>query len=158
MTDKAVRALLAKLLSWEDSHVGLDAAVAGIPEPMRGKRAPGGAHSPWELLEHLRITQHDILDFSRNSAYKERQWPKDYWPSTPAPPSAAAWDASIAQFTRDREALQTLASDPAIDLAAKIPHGDGQTYMRELVLAADHTAYHVGQLVLLRQLLGIWKR
>jgi len=158
MTETAVRELLAKLLSWEDSHVGFDAAVAGIPEPMRGKRAPGGAHSPWELLEHLRITQHDILDFSRNSDYKELQWPKDYWPSTPVPPSAAAWDASIAQFTRDRKALQTLASDPAIDLAAKIPHGDGQTYMRELVLAADHTAYHVGQLVLVRQLLGIWKR
>lgn len=157
MTDTAVRELLAKILSWEDSHVGFDAAVAGIPEPMRGRRV-SGAHSPWELLEHIRITQHDILDFSRNGDYKEMQWPKDYWPSTPAPPSATAWDASIVQFTHDREALQKLASDPAIDLTAKIPHGDGQTFMRELVLAADHTAYHVGQLVLVRQLLGIWKR
>ena len=109
MTETAVRELLAKLLAWEDSHVGFDAAVAGIPEPMRGKRIPWGAHSPWELLEHLRITQHDILDFSRNSNYKELQWPEDYWPPMPVPPSAAAWDASIAQFTRDREALQTLA-------------------------------------------------
>jgi uncharacterized damage-inducible protein DinB len=157
MTDRAVRELLVKLLSWEDSHVGFDAAVAGIPGPMRGKRV-SGAHSPWELLEHIRITQHDILDFSRNSGYTERQWPKDYWPPTPAPPSAAAWDASIVQCARDREALQKLASDPDIDLTAKIPHGDGQTYMRELVLAADHAAYHVGQLVLVRQLLGIWKR
>jgi len=156
MTDNAVRAQLAKLLSWEDSHVGFDAAVAGIPEPMRGKRVPG-AHSPWELLEHIRITQHDILDFSRNSDYEEMQWPKDYWPATPAPPSAAAWDASILQCTRDREALQKLAVDPNVDLTAKIPHGDGQTYMRELVLAADHASYHVGQLVLVRQLLGIWK-
>lgn len=157
MTDKAVRELLAKLLSWEDAHVGFDVAVADIPEHLRGTRV-SGLHSPWELVEHMRITQHDILDFSRNRDYQERQWPQDYWPPMPAPPSAAAWDGSIAQFTRDRESLQNLASDPAIDLTATIPHGDGQAYMRELVLAADHTAYHIGQLVLVRQLLGIWKR
>src|SRR4051794_13934603 len=152
-----MRELLAKLLAWSDAHVGFDDAVANLPEPVRGTR-PSGLHSPWELLEHLRITQHDILDFCVNPEYKEMNWPQDYWPESPAPPSALAWNDSIAQFTRDRQALQKLAADPAIDLAAKIPHGEGQTYGREILLVADHTSYHVGQLVLVRQLLGAWKR
>lgn len=157
MTDTAVRDLLVKLLGWEDAHVGFDDAVARIPEHMRGTQA-SGLHSPWELVEHLRITQHDILDFCRNSEYEEKDWPQDYWPPTPAPSSSSAWDESIAQFRRDREALQKLAASPAVALGDRIPHGEGQTYMRELVLAADHAAYHVGQLVIVRQLLGIWKR
>ena len=111
----ALRAQLSRILSWQDAHVGFEKAVEGLASKLRGVRVEGFPHSAWELLEHLRITQHDILDFSRNSNYKELQWPKDYWPSTPVPPSADAWDASIAQFTRDRQALQTLASDPAID-------------------------------------------
>jgi uncharacterized damage-inducible protein DinB len=156
MTDAAVRDLLVKLLGWEDGHVGFDKAVARVPDHIRGKQV-SGLHSLWELVEHLRITQHDILDFCRNKDYEEMEWPQDYWPTTPAPSSAAAWDESVAQFKRDRELLQQMASDPNVDLTARIPHGQGQTYMRELVLAADHTAYHVGQLVLVRQLLGIWK-
>jgi len=156
MNDQAVREFVAKLLAWEDAHVGFDAAAADIPEQYRGKRA--GAHSAWELVEHIRIAQHDILDFSRNRNYKEMEWPKDYWPPTPAPPSPAAWDESLAAVRRDREALQQMALDTSIDLTQKIPHGDGQTYLRELLLVADHTAYHVGQLVLVRQSLGIWKR
>jgi DinB superfamily len=156
VTDAAVRDLLAKVLGWEDSHVGFDNAVDGIPEHMRGTQV-SGLHSPWELVEHLRITQHDILDFCRNKDYEEMEWPQDYWPTTTAPPSASAWDESVVQFKRDRESLQEMASDPNVDLTARIPHGDGQTYMREVVLAADHAAYHVGQLVLVRQLLGIWK-
>jgi uncharacterized damage-inducible protein DinB len=157
MTDTAVRDLLVKLLGWEDAHVGFDDAVARIPERMRGTQV-SGLHSPWELVEHLRITQHDILDFCLNSDYKEKDWPQDYWPATPAPPSSSAWDKSIAQFRRDREALQKLAANPDLNLEDTIRHGEGQTYMRELVLAADHAAYHVGQLVMVRQLLGIWKR
>jgi hypothetical protein len=157
MTDTVARKLLASLLAWEDAHVGFDDAVAGIPADMRGAQV-SGLHSPWELVEHLRITQHDILNFSVNPGYEELKWPQDYWPSTPAPASAAAWDDSVAQFGLDREALQKLAADPAVELTAKIPHGDGQTYLREIVLAADHAAYHVGQLVLVRQVLGIWKR
>jgi hypothetical protein len=156
MTDTAVRDLLVKVLSWEDAHVGFEAAVAGIPELMRGTRV-SGLHSPWELVEHLRITQHDILDFCGNKEYEEMEWPRGYWPPTPAPPSPSAWDESVAQFKRDRESLQQMASDPNVELTARIPHGNGQTYMRELVLVADHSAYHVGQLVLVRQLLGIWK-
>jgi uncharacterized damage-inducible protein DinB len=155
MNDQAVRDLVAKLLAWEDAHVGFDAAVAGIPEQDRGRRA--GAHSPWELVEHIRITQHDILDFTRNSDYKEMEWPKNYWPPTPAPPSAAAWDESLTAFRRDRDALKQMALDASVDLTHKIPHGSGQTYLRELLLVADHTAYHVAQLVMVRQVLGIWK-
>lgn len=157
MNDNAIRDLLARLLAWEDTHVGFDDAVADIPEDMRGKQ-PSGLHSPWELVEHLRITQHDILDFSVNPKYEEMEWPKDYWPASPQPSSSAEWENSIAQFKRDRVALQQLTANPGIDLTAKIPHGTGQTYLREIVLVVDHTAYHVGQLVLVRQLLGIWKR
>ncbi len=155
MNDQAVRELLAKLLSWEDSHAGFDAAVDGIPEQFRGKRA--GAHSPWELIEHMRIAQHDILDFSRNKDYHEMEWPKEYWPKSPAPSSTAEWEASIEAFRKDREGLRQLALDGSMDLTAPIPHGSGQTYLREIVLAADHTAYHVGQLILARHMLGIWK-
>jgi len=155
MSDQSVRELLAKMLSWEDAHAGFDAAVEGIPEDFRGKRA--GAHSPWELVEHLRLAQHDILDFCRNKDYQEMEWPEDYWPPSPAPSSTAEWDQSIAAFRKDRDGLRELALDRSVDLAATIPHGSGQTYLREIVLTADHTAYHVGQLILVRQMLGVWK-
>jgi len=155
MSDQSVRELLAKMLSWEDAHAGFDAAVEGIPEDFRGKRA--GAHSTWELVEHLRLAQHDILDFCRNKDYQEMEWPKDYWPPSPAPSSTAEWDQSIAAFRKDRDGLRELALDRSVDLAATIPHGSGQTYLREIVLTADHTAYHVGQLILVRQMLGVWK-
>ncbi len=156
MTTDAIRDHVAKLLSWEDAHAGFDAAIAGIPEELRGA-TPSGLHSPWELLEHLRITQHDILDFCRNPDYEELRWPQDYWPPAPVPPSAAAWDDSIERYRKDRKALQRVAADARIELGASIPHGAGQTYLRELLLTADHSAYHVGQLILVRQLLGAWK-
>jgi hypothetical protein len=107
-------------------------------------------------VEHLRITQHDILDFCRNPDYRQPVWPDDYWPDGDGPPSTAAWTESVRAFQGDREALQALAGDPAIDLLATIPHGDGQTYLRELLLAADHAAYHVGELIVVRRLLGCW--
>jgi uncharacterized damage-inducible protein DinB len=155
--DKVLRALLQKLLDWEDAHVGFDTAVAGIPPRLRGRRPAGAPHSAWELVEHIRLAQADILDFCVNAKYKEQRWPDDYWPSSRAPKSEAAWKKSLAQFRRDRRALQRLAADETLDLAAAIPHGSGQTCLRELLLVADHTAHHVGQLVLVRQLLGIWK-
>jgi DinB superfamily len=155
--DKAVRQMLSSVLAWEDAHASFETAVAGIPAALRGSTPTGAPHSPWQLLEHLRITQHDILDFCVNPQYEELSWPADYWPASATPPSSAAWDRSIRQFLKDRSALQKLAADPATVLRAKIPHGSGQTYLRELVLVADHTAYHVGQLVLLRELLGIWR-
>jgi uncharacterized damage-inducible protein DinB len=154
-SNDALRALLSKLLDWEDAHIAFDAAVDEIPPESRGARPVGVPHSPWQLLEHLRICQHDILEFCRNPSYVELKF-EDYWPSTVAPPTAAAWDESVADFRRDRHALKKLASDPSVDLFASIPHGAGQTYLRELVLVADHNAYHVGQLVLLRRLLGVW--
>jgi uncharacterized damage-inducible protein DinB len=155
--EEALRALLARLLAWEDAHVPFDAAVAGIPPESRGVAAEGAPHTPWQLLEHLRICQWDILEFCRNPAYVELKF-QDYWPPTPAPPTEGAWDESVAAFRRDRDALKELASDRDVDLFAPIPHGSGQTYARELVLVADHNAYHVGQLVLLRRLLGAWRK
>jgi hypothetical protein len=155
--DAPIREQLRRLLAWEDAHVGFDKAIADIPSVLRGKQPAGLPYSAWQLLEHLRRAQRDILDFCRNSNYEEPNWPDDYWPTSPDPPSEAAWDATIRQFREDREAIQALAMDPDVDLTAKIPHGNGQTYLRELVLAADHAAYHIGQLVVVRRLLGDWK-
>jgi uncharacterized damage-inducible protein DinB len=152
----ALRAQLRRILSWQDAHVGFEKSVEGLAPKLRGVRVAGFPHSAWELLEHLRITQHDILDFCRNADYVEITWPDDYWPSSAEPPSEAAWDASIAAFREDRAALEALAADEAIDLFATIPHGSGQTYIRELLLVADHNAYHLGQLVVVRQQLGAW--
>jgi hypothetical protein len=151
-----VRDQLARLLSWEDAHVGFDAAVAGLAPGLRGKAPAGLPYSPWQIIEHLRITQHDILDFCINPDYEELSWPDHHWPRSASPPSEVAWHNSIAAFRHDRSALEALAVDPAIDLDARIPHGTGQTYLRELVLAADHAAYHIGQLVVVRRLLGAW--
>src|SRR5262249_52091614 len=134
-----------------------DAAVTGIPPKLRGAVPNGWDYSAWQLVEHLRLAQADILAFCLSASYREKKWPEGYWPKKPSPPGAAAWTASIARFRRDRAKLQRLARNPRIDLAATVPHGTHQTYLRELLLAADHTAYHVGQLVALRKQLGIWR-
>jgi uncharacterized damage-inducible protein DinB len=155
--DPSVREFVGRLLTWEDAHAGFDTAVNAIPPAVRGTQPAGLPYSPWQLLQHLRLAQHDILEFCRNADYEELTWPDDYWPASPAPPSAGAWDEAVQAFHRDRAALQELASNPKVDLLARIPHGDGQTYLREIVLAADHAAYHVGQLVLMARLLGVWK-
>jgi len=154
--DKALRAQLVKLLDFQDAHVGFDRALKGVPPRLRGARPEGAEHSLWQLLEHLRIAQADILEFCVNSKYKEKQWPDDYWPKAPAPRNAAAWTKAIAAYRRDRKAFQRLTANPTIDLAATIPHGTGQTYLREILLVADHNAYHIGQIVALRRRLGIW--
>ena len=154
--DHALRQLLATVLAWGDAHVTFDAAVEKIPVSLRGKRPRGLPHSIWQIVEHARIAQHDILDFCVNPTYREMKWPDDYWPRAAAPPSPAAWSTSLKQFRRDQRGLQTLAADTSIALEARIPHGSGQTYLRELLLVADHNAYHVGQIVLVRQALGIW--
>jgi uncharacterized damage-inducible protein DinB len=155
--DRSLREHLAKLLDWGDAHARVDDAIEGIPARLRGVVPKGDAHSAWQLLEHLRIAQHDILDFSRNPDYEEMDSMEKLWPPTVAPPSPAAWTASVAALRRDRAALKRLAKDAKVDLFARIPHGSGQTYLRELILAADHNAYHAGQLVALRKRLGIWK-
>jgi hypothetical protein len=146
---------LAGVLDWGEAHVTFEASVDGIGPAHRGVVPPGVPYSVWQLVEHLRIAQHDILDFCVNPRYKAMNWPDDYWPRDPAPPSEAAWDESIAGCVRDREAMQRIAREQP-DLTAAIPHGSGQTYLREILLVADHNAYHVGQILLVRRLLGIW--
>jgi hypothetical protein len=158
MSTKAVRDLLGKALAWHEAHASFEDAVKDIPANLRGERPAGLPYSAWELLEHLRVAQRDILDFCIDPHYKEdKKWPDDYWPRSPAPPSDAAWEQSIREFINDRKAMQKLAADASLDLEAKIPHGSGQTYIRELVLTLDHNAYHIGELVLVRRLLGNWK-
>jgi hypothetical protein len=156
MSDLALRAQLAAALDWQAAHATFDAAVEGIPPEMRGRQPEGLPYSPWQLVEHLRITQWDILDFSRNPDYREIRWPDDYWPPSAEPPSPTAWDDSIAAYHADLDALKAMAMDESVDLFARIPHGTGQTYLRELLLVMDHAAYHVGQLVAVRRLLGLW--
>ena len=156
-SDNTLRDLLARVLDWEDAHAGFDKAVADIPPELRSRKPRALPHSAWQIVEHIRLAQHDILDFCRNPRYREMKWPADYWPASPEPPSADAWDASIRAYRRDRKALQRMAKDRKVKLDARIPHGSGQTYLRELLLVADHTSYHVGQLVLVRRLLGNWK-
>ena len=156
VTETSVREHVAAILAWKDAHVDLEAAVAGIPAAKRGERPAGAPHSPWEILEHIRVAQHDILDFCRNPDYHELKWPDDYWPGDAAPPDDGAWDVSLQRYREGRDGLRQLALERSLDLSEKIPHGDGQTYLREILLVADHTAYHVGELVLVRRLLGIW--
>jgi hypothetical protein len=154
---RALRQHLIKLLSSEGAHLDLEDALRGLPPKLRGQRPPKQPHSIWELLEHMRIAQWDILEFSRNPKHNSPKWPEGYWPRTPAPLSAKAWSDSIKHFERDREAMKQLVRDAKTDLFAKIPHGEGQTILREALLVADHNAYHVGEIVSVRQALGAWK-
>ncbi|MBS1912915.1 MAG: DinB family protein [Bacteroidetes bacterium] len=151
-----LRGQLQRVLDWHGAHATFEDSVRSIPTELRGACAPGIPHSPWQLLEHLRLSQLDILDFCRNADYREQKWPDDYWPASAAPPDDDAWDASVAAFIADREELKRMAGDASIDLFARIPHGNGQTILRELLLVVDHNAYHVGQLVIVRRGLGIW--
>jgi uncharacterized damage-inducible protein DinB len=153
-----MRDQIARSLDWGEAHADFDQAIAALAPELRGRRVHGLPHSAWEILEHLRIAQRDILDFAKNANYKEMKWPNEYWPASPEPPSAKAWDESVAQFRRDRAAVKALATNPKIDLAAQIKHAEkpAQTYLRAVLLVIDHNAYHVGELVLLRRLLGAW--
>jgi hypothetical protein len=157
MPDEAIRTQLAHALDWGEAHASFDAAVEDLAPELRGQTPDGLPYSPWQLVEHIRITQADILEFCRSAKYREKQWPKDYWPSSAEPPSAKAWDDSIAAVRRDRAALAKLTTNPETDLAGRVPNGDGQTYLREVLLVLDHTAYHLGELIVVRRLLGAWK-
>lgn len=156
--DQALRRQLARILDWGDAHASFEDAVRGVPAALRGRRARGLPWSAWELLEHIRLAQRDILDFCRDADYRERKWPDDYWPPDPAPPGTGAWARSVAAARRDRAELAALGADPEVDLLAPIPHGSGQTVLREILLAADHAAYHLGQIVAVRRALGCWRR
>lgn len=153
----SVRQHVAELLRSSHAHVDLEAAVKGWPANLRGVKPEGAEHTAWQLLEHIRLAQWDILEFSRDRKHVSPTFPDGYWPKTPAPPSAAAWAKSLRDYRADLDAMEKLVTSKRTDLTAKIPHGTGQTVLREALLIADHTAYHVGQLVLLRRLLGAWK-
>jgi hypothetical protein len=144
--EAALRAHLVELLRGGQAHLTFDEAIKDIPIALRGKRPRGAAHSPWELLEHLRIAQRDILEFSRDAKHESPEWPDGYWPKSPTPPTRNAWKQSADAFRADLEAMIALVRNPKSDLYAKIPHGDGQTLLREALLAADHNSYHYGQL------------
>ncbi|MGC2614104.1 MAG: DinB family protein [Terracidiphilus sp.] len=154
--DAELRKHLVEVLTGGHAHATFEQAVKNLPVELRGKVPKGGEHSPWQLLEHLRLAQWDILDFSRNPKYQAMKWPDDYWPKEKAPADEKAWDKSVRAFKRDLKEMCAMVEDPKTDLFAKIPHGDGQTVLREALLMADHNAYHVGQLMLVRKMLGAW--
>src|SRR5215467_315420 len=149
----SLRKHLDSTLRMEGAHLSFEEALADFPAALRGKKPAGAPHTAWQLLEHMRLAQEDILDFSRNPKYKEKKFPDDYWPAAETPPSDAAWKKSIKQFQADLKAMQALIADTSHDLLAKIPHGSGQTLLREALLVADHNSYHLGQLVFLRKML-----
>jgi hypothetical protein len=157
MDEKSLRKQLAEFLGWSEAHVGWKKALLGFPEKDRGIRPDGTPHSAWELLEHVRLAQWDILEFTRNAKHKSPDWPEGYWPASPVPPSDAAWDRSVNEFHRDLGEMEKLVTDPATDLMAPVAHGSGQTLLREILLLADHSSYHLGQFILVRRLLGNWK-
>jgi uncharacterized damage-inducible protein DinB len=153
----ALRQHLLDLLRGRNAHADFDAVLADFPSRQRELKPPGAPHSAWQLLEHMRIAQSDILEFSRDGKHKSPPWPEGYWPKAETPPSAASWNNSLRSFRADLKAMAKLVGDKRTDLFAKIPHGTGQTILREALLIADHNSYHLGQIILLRRLLGNWK-
>jgi uncharacterized damage-inducible protein DinB len=152
-----LRAHLVRLLDWEEAHVGFDKAILGLPVELRGQRAEGFEHSPWQLLEHMRLAQKDLLDFCLNAEYQHvLAWPDDYWPRGPEPPAPTAWEASVEDFKADLDKVKQLVRNAA-DLFAIVPTGTGQqTCLRTVLLVVDHNAYHLGQMVAVRRALGCW--
>jgi uncharacterized damage-inducible protein DinB len=158
MTDslQALRTIVASSLDWDQAHATFDAAAANLPAELRGRRPENFPHSVWELLEHIRIAQEDLADYMESADHASVKWPDDYWPKTPAPPSDSAWDASLEAVRHGCQRLKAIAMNPAIDLAAPIPWGESRTYLRTILVAVDHTSYHVGQILAVRKLLGAW--
>jgi hypothetical protein len=154
--EKSLRDYLRRVLTWHEAHADWKAALGNLPAKSRGKRPAGASHSPWELVEHMRLATWDILEFSRDAKHVSPEWPSGYWPKSPEPPNAAAWSKSVKELERNLAAMGKLVANPKTDLFAPISHGSGQTILREVLLIADHNAYHLGQLVLVRQLLGCW--
>jgi len=152
----ALRQHLLDLLRGHNAHADFDTVMADFPSRLRGVKPSGAPHSGWQLLEHMRVAQWDIVEFSCNAKHKSPPWPEGYWPKTEAPPNAASWNNSLRSFRADLKAMAKLVADKKTDLFARIPHGNGQTILREGLLIADHNSYHLGQIVILRRLLGIW--
>ncbi len=156
MIDQVVREQLVELLTGEHAHISLAAALRRLPAPLRGRRPGSNAHSIWELLEHMRLAQEDILRYTLDPAWKSPAFPKGYWPKKAAP-TEAEWRNSLKGFRKDLDELIALVRDPKVDPTARIPHGEWRTYLRQVLLTADHNAYHLGQVVETRKLLGAWK-
>ncbi|HTV65264.1 MAG TPA: DinB family protein [Bryocella sp.] len=156
-TDKRLRQQLAKFLDWHEAHADLAAAVDQFPSELRGRVPEGMPYSAWQLLEHIRLALSDIVEFSRDARHKSPPWPEGYWPKKPAPPSDKAWDESVQAIRDNLDTLREMIQDAKQDLFAPLAGGSGQTLLREALLAADHNAYHLGQLVLMRRALGAWK-
>ncbi len=155
--DQALRDHLVALMRGGSAHATFQQAVANFPATLHGQRAKGSPFTPWQLLEHMRIAQWDILEFSRDPKHVSPDFPAGYWPKTDAPPTGTSWEESVRLFERDLRVMEELVKNPATDLFAPIPHGEGQTILREALLVADHNAYHLGQLILIRRLLGAWE-
>jgi hypothetical protein len=153
MTDAVLRSVLVALLRGGDAHSPVESVIREFPVSLAQSRTGALPHTPWRLLEHMRIAQWDILEFSRNADHVSPEFPGGYWPSGDSPPTSRAWDESVAAFCSDLQAMQRLVEDPGSDLLAPIPHGDGQTLLREALLVADHNSYHLGQLVAIRRAL-----
>ena len=156
MNDQQLREHVLYVLKGGGAHLDFDSAVADLPASLRGVCPASLPHSPWRLVEHMRICQWDILEFSRNSAHVSPDFPAGYWPVGDAPPSDGAWDECLESFRGDLAAIAALVADTGVDLLAPFPHGTGQTMLREALLVADHNAYHLGQLVIVRRALGAW--
>jgi Protein of unknown function (DUF664). len=156
-SDESWKGIVASSLDWEQGHLSLENALKDLPANLRGRRPEGLPHSPWELVEHIRIAQHDLLDFCQDPNYhNDLNWPDDYWPPPQDAISDESWEKSLTEIRRDRDALKRLITEPGRDLTAKIPQGTGQTYLRTVLVAVDHAAYHMGELVAVRRLLGAW--
>jgi hypothetical protein len=154
--DRSLRAHLIYLLEGGGAHISFDDALANMPEDVRGKTPPGLDHSVWDLLEHMRIAQWDILEFSKNGKHKSPKWPDEYWPKAGEKPAGAQWNESVRKFQADLKSMRDFVKNPKTDLFAKLPWGDGQTILREALLIADHNAYHLAQIVDARKVLGSW--
>ncbi|HZU32466.1 MAG TPA: DinB family protein [Candidatus Angelobacter sp.] len=148
-----LRQHVTNLLTKAEAHVDLSSSIQDFPSELRGVKPEGAPHTPWQLLEHIRIAQWDILEFSKDAKHKSPKWPDEYWPKTEAPPNDQAWDKSVKQILADLKEISDLVNNPEVDLLAPIPNGDGQTLLREALLVADHNAYHLGQLVMVRRIL-----
>ena len=156
--DGAIRKALEQFLAGGQAHASMEDAVRDFPSSLYAAKPAGAPHSAWQLLEHIRLAQHDLLEFCRNPEYKAPKWPEEYWPPSDAPGSPEAWNRSVAELNADLKQFIELIRSPKTDLYSNIPWGDGQNILREVLLAGDHTSYHTGQLLALRKQLGAWEK
>jgi hypothetical protein len=154
--DKGLRTELINFLNGSFTHKSIFDAVKGVPENLFNAKPNNVPYSPWQLLEHIRISQYDMVDFIRNPEYKELEWPKEYWPGSEIKATKAMWDDTLSQIKRDLKSLENIIRDPSVDLLAPIPHGKGQTILKEVLQIIDHAAYHTGILILMRRALKVW--